>query len=139
MENNNKKDNEIIELLTKNIHNFYEDDKELILKTINNIIRRNNVEKSSEEIIVPPIHTGDKTTIEITITDEDKAFSYFGRALNNRLDTTKDGFIIESIFFSKDKYRNSLKTDLLKEIINVSDKTMNKFRKEIYNMMGDDI
>lgn len=71
------KDNEIIELLTDNIHNFYEDDKELILKTMNHIIRKNNIEKSSEEITAPPIYT--------------------------------------------------------------EDKTMDKFRKEIYNMMGEDI
>ncbi len=60
-------------------------------------------------------------------------------ALNNRIDTSENGFTVENLSFSKDRYKNLLKSELVNDIINTTNNTMDKFRKEIYDMMNEDI
>ena len=82
-----------------------------------------------------PIKTGDKTMVEVEITDEDKAFNFFGKSLTGRADMSEYGFEVNSLSFSKDQYLDNIEDKLRNELLNTVGKTTTELYTTISNML----
>lgn len=99
------------------------------------IIKERRVRQENGIEYPMPIKTGEKTMVEVEITDEDKAFDFFGRSLTGRADMSEYGFEVNSLSFSKDKYLDSIEDKLREELLGIVGKTTTELYTTISNML----
>lgn len=85
-----------------------------------------------ENINCKPYKKGDRLILEVIVTDEDKSFDFFGKAITNRISTDEFGFDIDKVCFWQERYMNNIPLELRKEII---DKLQNSL-DEIKGLVG---
>ncbi|MGN2339405.1 hypothetical protein ACTFIN_14975 [Clostridium cagae] len=79
-----------------------------------------------ENIGAKPYNIGDKVILEVTITDEDKSFDFFGKATMNKISTESLGFNVDCVSFWKDKYIDNISIQLRTEIKDKLQNAMNE-------------
>jgi hypothetical protein len=89
--------------------------------------------KESNITKITPLQRGSKTTVIITVTDEDKAFDFFGKAVCGRLDTSEYGFNVEQLYFTEDRYKEVMPEACRKELIGDLDDFYREMKESIEN------
>lgn len=84
-----------------------------------------------ENINEKPYKKGDKLILEITITDEDKAYDFFCKSILNKPDAPdkKLGFELDLVSFWKDRYINNIPEELRRKIIETLEKSIDEIRE----------
>lgn len=96
-----------------------------------------DIDVDDKKILFMPIRTGDKTVMEISITDAQKATSFICKNLYRN--TSEDiGFKILSIAFTKDKYKEYINTSLKNELQDTIKWHMNNLNNNINKIFGGD-
>lgn len=80
---------------------------------------------------INPLKNGKETILKIKVIDEDKAFDFIGKHLLDKIDFNDYGFSIEQMYLNEDKYKESLKDDLRKEVIRDIENYGNEMVKSI--------
>lgn len=84
-----------------------------------------------ENVNEKPYKKGDKLILEITITDEDKAYDFLCKSILRKPDAPdKDlGFELDLVSFWKDRYVNNIPEQLRREIIDTLQKSIDDIIK----------
>lgn len=100
--------------------------------TSENLIFHKEVDPDSFRI---PLKTGDKTIMEIFITDADKAFSFMGKNLH-RNGSEEVGFEILTLAFTKDRYKDYITSSLRNELNDTINYYMRNMNENINKILG---
>lgn len=63
------------------------------------------------------LKNGEETFIRIKVIDKDKAFDFIGKHITNRDDCSECGFLIESVFLDKDRFKSYLEEEFIAEVM----------------------
>lgn len=110
------------------------DELEEIMRHIE-IIKERRVKEANGIDYPMPIKTGEKTMVEIEITDEEKAFNFFGKALTGRMDMSDYGFEVNSLSFNKDVYIENIESKLRAEILDMIGKSTTELYTNVSNLL----
>lgn len=128
--------NETIQGINQKLGSLSPDELNEIIHHIDLIGERNERIKNGLDQPMP-LQTGEKTIVEVEITDEFKAFDFFGRSITGRSDMSEYGFEVTQLYFSKDKFTDTIESQLKNELLEAAGKAATDFYTTVNRLIGE--